>query len=137
MSTLAVFIALGGSSYAAFTISGSRSRTARSPARNCATTRSAGAEIKRIAARPGAARANADRLGGLTAAEPEDPLPERHVPDRRRLRRADARAAASYGSAVLTCLGSRHTRGAGPAAADPRRAARGADGACSSLPAAS
>jgi hypothetical protein len=103
MSTLAVFIALGGSSYAAVTISGT-SITNRSIARKKIRHNTlTGWEIKESKlARVPRAR-DADRLNGLTAAQlkvqcPSDTFPIADVCVER-----TARAAASYGSAVLTC----------------------------------
>ena len=104
MSTLAVFIALGGSSYAAYTISGSsiknRSIAAKKLKRNTLGAR----EIKesRLARVPRAR--NADRLGGLPAGRfkircPGDTFPTADVCVER-----TARAASSYGSAVLQCI---------------------------------
>jgi len=103
MATLAVFIALGGSSYAAFTISGrnikDRSITGKKLRHNTLT----GVQIKE--SRLGKVRraANADRLNGVTAAElkircPSDTFPIADVCVERA-----ARPAASYGSAVLEC----------------------------------
>ena len=104
MSTMAVFIALGGSSYAALTISGSdikkRSIAGGKLKRNTLT----GREIResRLGRVPRAR--NASRVGGLTAAElkircPSDTFPIADVCVER-----TARAASSYGSAVLECL---------------------------------
>jgi len=103
MSTLAVFIALGGSSYAAYTINGSsiknRSVTGRKLRHNTIT----GYEVKESTlARVPRAR-NADRLGGLAAADfkikcPSDTFPIADVCVER-----TPRPATSYGSAVLHC----------------------------------
>ena len=103
MSTLAVFIALGGSSYAALTISGSsienRSIPAKKLKRNSLTTR----EVResRLSRVPRAKRA--DRLGSFTAADlrvrcPSDTFPMADVCVER-----SSRAATPYGSAVLQC----------------------------------
>jgi hypothetical protein len=104
MSTLAVFIALGGSSYAAVTINGSSIKnhtiTRAKLHRNTLT----GAQINesRLARVPRAK--TADTLSGLTAAQfkikcPKDTFPIADVCVER-----EARAPASYGSAVQTCL---------------------------------
>lgn len=104
MSTLAVFIALGGSSYAAFTISGSsikdRSITSKKLRANTLT----GGQIKesRLARVPRAK--TADTLGGLTAAAlkircPADTFPAADVCVER-----TSRPPAAYGSAVSTCM---------------------------------
>lgn len=105
MSTLAVFIALGGSSYAAFTINGAsiknRSITGVKLRHNTLT----GVQIKesRLGRVPHAK--TADTVGGVTAADlkikcPSDTFPIADVCVER-----TARAPQSYGSAVITCLG--------------------------------
>jgi hypothetical protein len=104
MSTLAVFIALGGSSYAALTISGSsienRSISGAKLQKNTLTGKHIReSRLKRV---PRAARA--DKLGGATAADlkikcPADTFPIADVCVER-----TARAAAAYGSAVSTCM---------------------------------
>lgn len=104
MSTLAVFIALGGSSYAAFTINGSSIKNRSISGTKLRKNTLTGVHIKesRLARVPRAKRANT--LGGVTAADlkvkcPEDTFPTADVCVER-----TPRAAASYGSAVLTCL---------------------------------
>jgi hypothetical protein len=103
MSTLAVFIALGGSSYAALTISGSsienRSIPAKKLKRNSITNR----EVResRLGRVPRAR--NADRVGGFSAADlrvrcPSDTFAIAEVCVER-----TARAATPYGSAILQC----------------------------------
>ena len=103
MATIAVFIALGGSSYAALTISGSdirnRSIAGKKLKRNTVT----GKQVResRLSRVPRAR--NADRLNGATAASlrvrcPADTFPSADVCVER-----TARAAASYGTAVLEC----------------------------------
>jgi hypothetical protein len=107
MSTVAVFIALGGSSYAAFTLNGNviknRSIAGKKLHRNTLT----GRQIKesRLGRVPRAHRA--DLLGGVSADEiaaelrikcPRDTFPIADVCVER-----TARAPAAYGSAVLTC----------------------------------
>jgi hypothetical protein len=103
MSTLAVFIALGGSSYAAITISGSsiknRSIAAKKLKRNSLT----GREVRE--SRLNIRRAwRAERLGGFSAEElrvrcPSDTFPIADVCAER-----TPRAPSAYGSAVLACL---------------------------------
>jgi hypothetical protein len=104
MSTLAVFIALGGSSYAAFTISGANIRNRSVAGSKLKRNTLTGREIResRLARVPHAR--NADRLGGHSAANfkvrcPRDTFPIADVCVER-----TPRAAASYGSAVQTCL---------------------------------
>jgi hypothetical protein len=103
MSTLAVFIAFGGSSYAAWTISGkdieNRSIAGKKLKRNTLT----GKQIResRLSRVPRAR--NAERLNGATAASlrircPEDTFPSADVCVER-----TPRSPAAYGSAVLDC----------------------------------
>jgi hypothetical protein len=103
MSTVAVFTALGGSSYAALTISGTsikdRSIPAKKLKRNSITAR----EVResRLSRVPRAR--TADRLGRLSAADlrircPSDTFPIADVCVER-----TPRSASSYGSAVLQC----------------------------------
>jgi hypothetical protein len=103
MSTLAVFIALGGSSYAAITISGSSINNRSISGKKLKRNTLGGLEIKesRLARVPRAR--NADRLGGLPAADFKircamDTFPSADVCVER-----TPRAATSYGSAVLQC----------------------------------
>jgi len=103
MSTLAVFIALGGSSYAAFTISGRNIKNRSIPAKKIKLNSLTGKEV--LESRLNLRRArNADRLGGVTAAElkvrcPSDTFPIADVCVER-----DPRPVTAYGSAVLDCL---------------------------------
>jgi hypothetical protein len=103
MSTLAVFIALGGSSYAALTISGAsitnRSITAKKLKRNTLT----GKEVRESRLRRVPRARTAQRLGRFSAADlrvrcPSDTFPIADVCVER-----TPRAASSYGSAVLQC----------------------------------
>jgi hypothetical protein len=103
MSTLAVFIALGGSSYAAYRISGSSIKNRSISANKLKRNTIGGREIKesRLARVPRAR--NADRLGGLAAADfkircPSDTFPSADVCVER-----TPRAPSAYGSAVLRC----------------------------------
>jgi len=105
MATLAVFIALGGSSYAAFTISGRNIKDRSIAGRKLRHNTLTGAQIKesRLGRVPRAA--NADRLTGVSAADlkircPSDTFPIADVCVER-----DPRPATAYGSAVLQCLG--------------------------------
>jgi hypothetical protein len=103
MSTLAMFIALGGSSYAAVRISGSSITNRSIPGKKVRHNALTGWEIKESSlARVSRAR-EADRLNGTTAAQlkircPNDTFPIADVCIER-----TARAAAPYGSAVLSC----------------------------------
>src|SRR4051794_11538465 len=104
MATLAVFIALGGSSYAAFTISGRNIKNHTIAGKKLRHNALTGAEIRE--SRLGEVRqaANADRLNGVTADDlrircPSDTFPIADVCVER-----NPRPATSYGSAVLECL---------------------------------
>jgi hypothetical protein len=104
MSTMAVFIALGGSSYAAFTINGASIRNRSIAGKKLYRNTLTGTHIKeaRLARVPRARQA--DRLNGLTAADlkikcPGDTFPIADVCVER-----TPRANASYGSAVQSCL---------------------------------
>jgi len=103
MSTLAVFIALGGSSYAAVTISGSSIKNRSIPAKKLKRNAITGKEVResRLSAVPRAR--TADRVGGFTASAlrvrcPGDTFPIADVCVER-----TPRPASSYGSAVLQC----------------------------------
>lgn len=104
MSTLAVFIALGGSSYAALTISGSsirnRSITGVKLRRNTLT----GVHIKEAGLGPVPHARTADTLGGMTAAQLKVRCPAGTFPTADVCVERAPRAPAPYGSAVLTCL---------------------------------
>jgi hypothetical protein len=103
MSTVAVFIALGGSSYAAVTISGSSIRNRSIPGAKLRHDTLTGKQIRESKlARVPRAR-NADKLGGLTAVDlkikcPADTFPIADVCVER-----TPRPATSYSSAVLQC----------------------------------
>jgi hypothetical protein len=104
MSTLAVFIALGGSSYAAVTINGATIENRSIAGKKLRHNTLTGTQIResRLGRVPRAREA--DRLNGLTAGQlkikcPTDTFPTADVCVER-----TARAAASYGSAVQTCL---------------------------------
>jgi hypothetical protein len=105
MSTLAVFIALGGSSYAAFTINGasikSRSISGNKLRHNTLT----GVQIKesQLGRVPRAKRA--DSLDGLTAADLKIKCPADTFPIADVCIEKTPRAPAAYGSAVITCMG--------------------------------
>ena len=103
MATIAVFIALGGSSYAALTISGSDIRNRSIAGKKLKRNTLTGKQVResRLSRVPRAR--NADRLNGATAASlrvrcPADTFPSADVCVER-----TARAAASYGTAVLEC----------------------------------
>ncbi|UTI64867.1 hypothetical protein NBH00_01355 [Paraconexibacter antarcticus] len=104
MSTLAVFIALGGSSYAAYSISGSQIKNRSIIGLKLRHNTLTGTQIREasLAAVPRAF--NAARVGGLTSQDlkikcPPDTLPAAGVCVER-----TARPPAAYGSAVSTCM---------------------------------
>ena len=104
MSTLAVFIALGGSSYAAYSINGSTIKNRSVAAKKIRHNTITGYEIRESALGRVDRAKSADTLGGVTASDlkikcPPDTFPTADVCIERR-----ARTAAAYGSAVLTCL---------------------------------
>lgn len=108
MSTLAVFIALGGSSYAAIKINGRDIKNRSIPGTKLRTNTLTGTQVKESTlGRVTRARVadNAALLQGLGAADfkikcPVDTFPIADVCVER-----TPRPAAAYGSAVLTCLG--------------------------------
>jgi len=103
MATLAVFIALGGSSYAAFTISGRKIEKRSIPGTKLKRNTLTGKEIRESRLAKVRRARNADRLNGLTAASlkircPLDTFPSADVCVER-----TPRVAAAYGTAVLEC----------------------------------
>jgi hypothetical protein len=104
MATLAVFIALGGSSYAAITISGTAIKNRSIPGIKLRANAVTGREVKESTLGRVSRAKNADRVGGLTAADlkikcPADTFPTADVCIER-----TSRPPTSYGSAVLQCL---------------------------------
>jgi hypothetical protein len=104
MSTLAVFFALGGSSYAAVKISGNSIANRSIPAKKLKRNSITGREIRESRLNVPRAR-RADRLGGFTADQlrvhcPSDTFPIADVCVER-----TPRSPAAYSSAVLDCLG--------------------------------
>jgi hypothetical protein len=104
MSTLAVFIALGGSSYAALEISGSAIKNRSIPAKKIKRNSITGREVRESGLNVPRAR-RAERLGGFTADQlrihcPSDTFPIADVCVER-----TPRGAAPYGSAVAQCSG--------------------------------
>jgi len=102
MSTVAVFIALGGSSYAALTISGKSIKKRSIPAKKIKRNSITGKEIRESRLNIRSA-GNAERLGGFTADDlrvhcPSDTFPTADVCVER-----TARPATPYGSAVIQC----------------------------------
>ena len=104
MSTLAVFIALGGSSYAALTINGATIKNRSIAGKKLRHNTLTGAQIKesRLARVPRAKAA--DTVGGVTAAELKIKCPPDTVPAADVCVEKTPRPAAAYGSAVSTCM---------------------------------
>jgi len=103
MSTLAVFIALGGSSYAALTISGASITNRSIPAKKLKHNTLTGKEVRESRLRRVPRARTAQRLGRFSAADlrvrcPSDTFPIADVCVER-----TPHAASSYGSAVLQC----------------------------------
>jgi hypothetical protein len=113
VATLALFVALGGSSYAALTITGrdvrDRSLSGKDLKRNTLT----GRQIKE--SRLGTVRRarNAARVGGRTVQRLLLHCPDGTLPAADVCVELQARAPANYGSAVLTCGSTDSTRGPG------------------------
>jgi hypothetical protein len=103
MSTVAVFIALGGGSYAAVTINGSSIRNRSIPGSKLRHDTLTGVQIRgsKLARVPRAR--NADKLGGLTAADLKIKCPADTFPIADVCAERAPRTATSYGSAVLQC----------------------------------
>ena len=103
VATAALFIALGGSSYAALTISGRNIRDRSIAGKKIKRNTLTGREIResRLGRVPRAA--NADRLNGITAADLKIRCPSDTFPIADVCVEKAARPAASYGSAVLQC----------------------------------
>jgi hypothetical protein len=104
MSTLALFVALGGSSYAAFTINGSSIKNCSISAKKLRHNTISGWEIKESSLGRVDRAKRADTLDGLTASDlkikcPADTFPAADVCVER-----TARAPAAYSSAVNACL---------------------------------
>lgn len=104
MSTVAVFVALGGSSYAALTINGRSIKNRSIPAKKVRVNALTGREIRESSLGRVARAKRADTLDGVTATDlkikcPADTFPIADVCVER-----TSRPAASYGSAVGTCL---------------------------------
>jgi hypothetical protein len=105
MATAAVFIALGGSSYAALTITGADVRNGSLSYRELKKNTLGGSRVKesRLGKVPRAG--NADRLNGLTAARLLMRCPEGTVPVSDVCVETNARGPAPYSSAAVVCEG--------------------------------
>ena len=105
MSTVAVFVALGGSSYAAFTINGSSIKNRSIAGTKLRENTLTGIHIResRLARVPRAR--NADELNGITAADLKIKCPADTFPTAGVCVERNPRGPQPYGSAVLTCQG--------------------------------
>jgi hypothetical protein len=112
MATLAVFIALGGSSYAALTITGGNVKNGSLTFRDLRRDTLGGSRIKesRLGTVPRAR--NADRLNGVSAERLLVRCPELTVPVSNVCVESTARPPAPYGTAAVTCEST--DRNAGP-----------------------
>jgi hypothetical protein len=113
MATLAVFIALGGSGYAALTITGRDVADGSLTYRDVKRNSLGGSRIRE--SRLGVVRRarNADRLNGVTAARLFVRCPKDTVPVSDACIEAAARVAAPYTSAAVTCESTDRRRGPG------------------------
>jgi hypothetical protein len=112
MATLAVFIALGGSSYAALTITGRNVKNGSLTFRDLRRNTLGGSRIKESGLGTVRRAGNADRLNGVTAERLLVRCPEATVPVSNVCVENAARAALPYGAAAVTCEGT--DRDAGP-----------------------
>jgi hypothetical protein len=103
MSTLAVFLALGGSSYAALKISGRNIENRSIPAKKLKRNSITGREVRESRLNVRSAR-NAARLDGLTAAELRVRCPSDTFPTADVCVEVDPRGPQAYSSAVIVCL---------------------------------
>ena len=105
MSTLAVFIALGGSSYAAYRLNGSDITNRSIAGKKLRHDTLTGREIRESSLGRVRHARNADRLGGVTAADLRQKCPSDTFPIADVCVERTARSPQSYSSAVITCLG--------------------------------
>jgi hypothetical protein len=110
MSTAAVFIALGGSSYAALKITGADVRDRSLSYRDLKRNTLGGSRVKesRLGTIPRAR--NADRLDGLSAGQLLVRCPDGTVPVSDVCVETTTRGPAPYGSAAVTCEGVERTK---------------------------
>ena len=113
MATLAVFIALGGSSYAALTITGRSVKNGSLTSRDIRRDTLGGSRIKE--SRLGTVRRarNADRLNGVTAERLLVRCPEATIPVSNVCVEIAARAPLPYGAAAVACEGTDRNEGPG------------------------
>jgi hypothetical protein len=104
MSTLAVFIALGGSSYAAVTLNGSNIKHRSIPGTKLKRNTVTGAEIRESQLGRVPRAASADRLSDAATANLRVRCPDDMFPAAGTCVERVARPAAAYGAAVSACL---------------------------------
>lgn len=104
MATVAVFIALGGSSYAAIRLNGRDIKTRSIPASKIKRNALGGLEIRESTLGRVNRAKTADRVGGLTAADLKVRCPAETFPIADVCVERATRPATPYGSAVLQCL---------------------------------
>jgi hypothetical protein len=103
MSTLAVFIALGGTSYAAFQLTGADIKDKSLTGRDLKGNSLGGRPIKESSLGRVPQARNADRLGGLRAAQLLVRCPSGTAPVSDVCVETTSRPAAPYGSAAVVC----------------------------------
>ena len=103
MSTLAVFIALGGSSYAAYSINGRAIKDRSITGRKIAHNSISGVQIRESLLSTVPRARNAARLGGLTAQDLKIKCPPDTFPTADVCIEKTARPAAAFGVADYTC----------------------------------
>jgi hypothetical protein len=113
MATLAVFIALGGSSYAALTVTGRDVTNGSLTFRDLRRDTLGGSRIKESRLDPVRRARNADRLNGLTAGRLLVRCPEGTVPVSDVCVENAARAPLPYRTAAITCEGTDRDSGPG------------------------
>ena len=122
MATLAVFIALGGSSYAALSITGREVANGSLTYRDLKRNTLDGSRIRESQLGTVERARNADRLNGVTARRLFVRCPKGTVPVSDVCVETTAHAAAPYSSAAVTCEGTDQVSGVWPPPPEPRRA---------------
>ena len=113
MATLAVFIALGGSSYAALTVTGRDVKNGSLTFRDLRRDTLGGSRIKESRLGPVRRARTADRLNGVTAERLLVRCPEGTFPVSNVCVETAARGPAPYGTAAVVCEGTDRSAGAG------------------------
>jgi hypothetical protein len=113
MATLAVFIALGGSSYAALSVTGRNVKNGSLTFRDLRRDTLGGSRIKESQLGTVRSARNADRLNGVTAERLLVRCPEMTVPVSNVCVENTARSPAPYGTAAVMCESTDRTAGPG------------------------